>query len=423
MKFVVNGGKSLKGEIRVSGSKNATTPILAATLLTSRPCVISNIPLINDVLTIIELLEHIGSKVEWLDKRTVRITNDHIDASHLSRDMVRRLRSAILFIGPLLARFGKVKINTPGGCHIGVRPMDAHFNAFKDLGFKVTYNEATDLYSIVRSSKQKLTDITLGEFSVTATENLLMYGALHTPLTIKVAAAEPHVQDLGKFLQELGADIEGLGTHEIKIKGKVSSNGKEVRHHVVSDYIEAGTFLVLGAVTKSDITVVDVPVKDLVLPIQKLKEFGLKMEIKGNRVKVLGSKSKLQAVGKIKTGPYPDFPTDLQAPFGVLATQAAGATMIFESMYEGRLKYLYELDKMGASIDILDPHRARIKGPKHLVGKNVESIDLRAGVTLLLAALTAKGESTLHQVEQIDRGYEAIEERIQKIGADIKRLQ
>jgi len=423
VKFVVNGGKKLKGEIRVSGSKNATTPILAATLLTSRPCVISNIPLIKDALTIIELLEHIGSKVEWLDKHTVRITNKNIDASYLPREMVRRLRSSILMIGPLLARFGKVKIYTPGGCYIGVRPMDAHFNAFRDLGFKVAYNETRDIYSITKGNKKKLKEITLSEFSVTATENLLMYGALNAPLTIKVAASEPHVQDLGRFLQELGADIEGLGTHEIKIKRKIQTKGKVVRHKVVSDYIEAGTFLVLGAVTKSDITVTDVPVNDLVLPIQKLKEFGLKMDITGNKVKVWGSKSELQAVSKIRTGPYPDFPTDLQAPFGVLATQASGETMLFESMYEGRLKYLYELDKMGASIDILDPHRARIKGPKRLGGKNVEGIDLRAGVTLLLAALAAKGESILHQAEQIDRGYENIEERLQRIGADIKRLQ
>ena len=407
----------------MSGSKNATTPILAATLLTSRPCVISNIPLIKDALTIIELLEYIGSKVEWLDKRTVRITNNRIDASHLPREMVRRLRSSILLIGPLLARFGKIKIHTPGGCHIGVRPMDAHLNAFRNLGFKVTYNEKSDIYSITKGSKQKLKEITLGEFSVTATENLLMYGVLNAPLTIKVAAAEPHVQDLGKFLQELGADIEGLGTHEIKIKGKIKTKGRGIRHKVVSDYIEAGTFLVLGAVTKSDITVIDVPVGDLTLPMQKLREFGLKMDVKGNKVKVWGSKSELRAVGKIRTGHYPDFPTDLQAPFGVLATQAAGETMLFESMYEGRLKYLYELDKMGASIDILDPHRARIKGPKRLMGKNVEGIDLRAGVTLLLAALTAKGESILHQVEQIDRGYESIEKRFQEIGADIQRIQ
>lgn len=423
MKFIVNGGKKLKGEINVSGSKNATTPILAATLLTSRPCVISNIPVIKDALTIIELLEHIGSKVEWLDEHTVRITNDNINVSHLPREMVRRLRSSILLIGPLLARFGKVKIHTPGGCFIGVRPMDAHFNAFGDLGYRVTYDENKDIYSITKGSQKKLKEITLSEFSVTATENLLMYGALNAPLTIKVAASEPHVQDLGRFLQKLGADIEGLGTHEIKIKSKIKTKGKEVRHKIVSDYIEAGTFLVLGAVTSSDITVNDVPVDDLVLPMQKLKEFGLKMDVQGNKVKVWGSKSKLRAISKIRTGPYPDFPTDLQAPFGVLATQAMGETMIFESMYEGRLKYLYELDKMGASIDMLDPHRARIKGPKHLLGKNVEGIDLRAGVTLLLAALAAKGESILHQAEQIDRGYENIEERLQKIGADIQRLK
>ncbi|MCR4261124.1 MAG: UDP-N-acetylglucosamine 1-carboxyvinyltransferase, partial [Candidatus Colwellbacteria bacterium] len=360
---------------------------------------------------------------EWLNKRTVRITNKNIDASHLPKEMVRRLRSSILLIGPLLARFGKVKIHTPGGCHIGARPMDAHFNAFGDLGYKVTFNEENDIYSITKGSKKKLNEITLGEFSVTATENLMMYGALNAPMTIKIAAAEPHVQDLGKFLQELGADIDGLGTHEIKIKKGIRTKGKEVRHKVVSDYVEAGTFLVLGAITKSDITVNDVPVKDLVLPMQKLKEFGLKMDVMGNKVKVWGSKSELVAIDKIKTGPYPDFPTDLQAPFGVLASQAAGETMLFEAMYEGRLKYLYELDKMGASVDMLDPHRARIKGPKHLVGKNVEGIDLRAGVTLLLAALVAKGESVLHQAEQIDRGYENIEERLRAIGADITRIQ
>lgn len=413
----------MKGEIRVSGSKNATTPILAATLLTSRPCVISNVPPIKDALTIIELLEYMGSKVEWLDKTTVRITNNRVDPSHLPREMVRRLRSSILLIGPILARFGKVKINTPGGCFIGVRPMDAHFNAFGDLGFKVTYNEKNDIYSITQGSKKREKEITLGEFSVTATENLLMYGALHAPLTIKIAAAEPHVQDLGRFLQKLGAKIDGLGTNEITIKRGIQKTGKEAHHKVVSDYIEAGTFLVLGAIAKSDITVTDVPVNDLVLPMRKLREFGVKMDVSGNKVKVWGSKSDLKAINKIRTGPYPDFPTDLQAPFGVLATQAAGETMIFESMYEGRLKYLYELDKMGASIDILDPHRARIKGPKHLVGKNVEGIDLRAGATLILAALIAKGESVLHQAEQIDRGYGNIEERLKKIGADIKRIE
>ncbi|MDP3953467.1 MAG: UDP-N-acetylglucosamine 1-carboxyvinyltransferase [bacterium] len=421
MKFVVNGGKKLEGEIKVGGSKNAATPILVATLLTSRPCVISNIPLIRDALTVIEILERIGSKVEWLGERTVRITNKNIDPTNLPKDLVRQLRSSILLVGPILARFGKIKIHTPGGCHIGVRPMDAHFDAFKELGFRVSYNEAKDIYSLSKSGKG-VSGVTLKEFSVTATENLLMYGALKAPLKIDIAAAEPHVQDLGKFLISLGARIEGLGTHSLKIKQKIKSTGGEVKHKVVNDYIEAGTFLVLGAVTKSDITVSGVPVNDLALPLQKLKEFGVVMDIKGDKVKVKGSKSELVAVGKVKTEPYPGFPSDLQAPFAILATQAKGETLFFESMYEGRLKYLYELDKMGAAIDILDSHRARIKGPKQLHGKNVESIDLRAGVTLVMAALVAKGESTLHQVEQIDRGYEHIEERLSKLKADIKRV-
>ena len=420
MKFIVNGGKKLKGEITVGGSKNAALPILAATLLTKRTCVIKNVPHIGDVLVMLELFESMGSEIEWLDENTLKIRNENLDPTKISKTLTRKIRSSILLIGPLLARFKEVKINTPGGCHIGIRPMDAHFDLFKDLGFDIKYNEQKDLYSITKSKKKGFKHVTLKEFSVTATENLLLFGSKN-PLSVSIAATEPHVQDLGRFLIKLGAKIDGLGTHDIQIKKTISETGGEVRHTIVSDYIEAGTFMILGAATSSDITIKKVPVDDLVLPIQKLKEFGVKLEIKGNTVKVLGSKSKLKAVSKIKTEPYPGFPSDLQAPFAVLATQATGETLIFESMYEGRLKYLYELDKMGASVSILDTHRARILGPKKLKGKNVESLDLRAGATLIIAALVAQGESVLHEADRVDRGYEKIEERLKTLGAQIKR--
>ena len=363
-----------------------------------------------------------GSKIQWLGDHKVRIDNQDIDPTKISKTLTRKIRSSILLLGPLLARFGKVDMNTPGGCHIGVRPMDAHFDSFKDLGFDVDYDDKEDLYSVRGSDESGTREITLKEFSVTATENLLMFGA-NNPLSIDIAAAEPHVQNLGEFLIKLGAEIDGLGTHKITIKKGIEESGGEVEHSIISDYIEAGTFMALGAVTKSDITVKKVPVSHLSLPIQKLREFGVKLEVKKDSVKVLGSKSKLKAVSKLKTEPYPGFPSDLQAPFGVLATQAEGETLLFESMYEGRLKYLYELDKMGATVSILDPHRARIVGPSTLKAKNVESIDLRAGATLIIAALAAQGESVLHEANQIDRGYERIEERLKKLGADIERVE
>jgi len=424
VKFIVNGGKKLNGEIEVRGFKNAATPIIAATLLTERPCVIKNVPLIGDVLTIIEILKGMGSKIEWIDDRAIKIINDEIDIKKIDKTLVRKIRSAILLIGPILARFGEIDINTPGGCHIGVRPMDAHFDTFKSLGFDIKYNEDKDLYSIRKTKNSKdINQVTLKELSVTATENLLTFTAIHKGIQIKLGALEPHVSDLGLFLEKLGAKIEGLGTHYLKVTDSISETGGEVEYEIMNDPIEAGTFMVLGAATKSNILIKNVPVDSLTLPILKLKEFGVKLDIKDSEVLVRGEDSDLHAVSKIMTQPYPGFPSDLQAPFGVLATQADGETMLFDTLYEGRLKYLYELEKMGAKVNILGPHRALVKGPSELVGKNVESIDLRAGATLIIAALVANGESTLHTAEQIDRGYEKIEERLNGIGADIKRRE
>jgi len=422
VKFVVNGGNRLEGEIEVRGFKNAATPILAATLLTETPCVVKNLPLIGDVLNFLKILEGIGSNIEWLNERTVKITNKNLDVSKLDKDLVCKMRSSILLLGPILARFGEIQMSTPGGCHIGVRPMDAHFDAFKELGFDVDYDEKKDTYSVKKTRVSESREVVLKEFSVTATENLLMFGALNPGISIKIAAIEPHVEDLGRFLISLGAKIDGVGTHSLRIERGIDTN-LEVEHTIINDPMEAGTFIALGLATGSDISVLDVPVEMLTLPFLKFKEMGAILDIENDKVIVHGKKSKLIAAKKIEVRPYPGFPSDLQAPFGVLATQAEGETLIFDTLYEGRLKYLYELEKMGATIEILDPHRGIIKGPTRLKGTEVESVDLRAGATLVIAALAAEGKSTLNNAEQIDRGYEKIDERLARLGAEIKRVE
>ena len=423
MKFIVNGGRSLAGEIEVRGFKNAATPIIAATLLTRRPCIIKNLPLIGDVRIMLQLIEKVGAELNWVDERAVRIVNKNIDPSKIDRDLICRMRSSVLLVGPLLARFGEVKINTPGGCHIGARPLDTHFDAFRKMGFTVAYDEPNDLYYLNAGGGDKSNEVALKEFSVTATENLLLYSALHPGLKIKIAAAEPHIEDLGRFLIKLGAKINGLGTHEIDIKGGIKKEGGEVEYTLMNDPIEAGTFMALAAATKSKIRIKDAPIDSLTLPLLKFKEFGAEFKLVGNDIIVDGEAGELKAAPKLMTQPYPGFPSDLQAPFAVLATQSKGETLIFDTIYEGRLKYLYELDKMGARVEILDPHRAIIKGPTRLRGKNIESLDLRAGATLIIAALTAEGESILHSAEEIDRGYEKIEERLKILGADIRRSE
>ena len=411
----------MRGEIEVRGSKNAATPIIASTLLTSRPCVIENVPLINDVFTLLQILESMGSNIVWLGERKIRIINKDLDPSKIDQSLVRKIRSSILIIGPLLARYGKVVIATPGGCQIGVRPVDAHLEAIQSLGGTVSYDSKEDIYEIKRPKERWGKRVILKEFSVTATENMMMLAALSAPLKIELCAAEPHIQDLGNFLNMLGADFKGLGTHDISVMWKIEKQGWEVRYRVMNDYLEAGTFIALAAATKNKIRVKGVPLPFLVSPIQKFKEFGVVLEIESHSsVLVLGGKSRLQAA-RVQTLPYPGFPTDLQAQFGVLATQCKGVSSIFDTLYEGRLKYINELVKMGARAEILDPHRARISGPTELHGASVQSLDLRAGATLVIAALVAKGESSLGGIEQIDRGYVRIEERLKLLGADIER--
>jgi len=432
-KFIIEGGKCLKGEIEVKGSKNATTPILAATLLTKEPCFIDNLPLIEDVFRMLELIKGLGAEVEWVGENKVRIRAKEI-INLLDSSLISKMRSSVLMMGPLLARFGNVEMNHPGGCIIGTRTINTHLNAFKDLGAKVEVwrgggkvnakdswgrSEKTNTYSLKATNDFGGGEVILDEFSVTGTENVMMACALSPRLTtLKITAAEPHVQALADFLRKMGVFIKGEGSHTIEMKGAKKLRG--VDYFIPYDYIEAGTFILMALAAKGKIKVINVPVEHLTLFFKKVKSSGGNIEIINNRT-VLANHSPRMRMDKIQALPYPGIPTDLQSIFGVLATQTEGLTLIHDPLYDGRLKYLEEINKMGAEIIICDPHRAVINGPTELFGTELGSLDLRGGAALIVAGLIARGRTTIKDVSQIDRGYEKIEERLKKLGAEIKR--
>lgn len=420
-KFVIKGGKKLSGEIDVMGSKNATTPILAATLLTSEECIIDNIPLIEDVFRLIEILKQLGAEVEFIGNKRLKIRAKDIDMEKLGNTGVRKLRSSVLLMGPLLARFGKIKIQKPGGCLIGNRPLDAHLEAFVDLGAEISLSDDNSLEIILKSKPKN--EVVLREFSVTATENILMLASLIPQRTIiKIAAMEPHTQDLMGFLKKMGVKIKLIDSHTIEICGAKKLNG--AKHKIIPDQIEVGTFLVLGGLLGSDMLIKNCRIDHLDLILKKLKEFNIDYKFekrKGNLADIRIKANYPLKAAKIQAMPYPGIPTDLQSIFGVLATQAQGTSMIHDPLYEGRFKYLDELVKMGANVVVCDPHRALITGRTQLQGTNITSYDLRAGASLIIAGLIASGETVINDAYQVDRGYERIEERLRKLGAEIQR--
>jgi len=417
-KFVINGGRQLRGEIEVRGAKNAVFPILAAALLTKEECLISNLPLIEDVFRILEILKGMGVKVDWVGERMVKIKADDFDPSKIREDIVSKLRGSILLFGPLLARFSSVKLRNPGGCVIGARPIDTHLDGFSQLGVKVLRERRH--YTLKMREKPGGLAI-LNEFSVTATENLMLFASSARRKTVIMTADQDYqVQELGRFLQKMGARINGAGTHQITIEGAAKLKG--VRHNLMFDPIEAGTFVLTAAATRGNVLVKNVETDFLFLPFKKLKDFGVPLEFPAKKtVRVLPWK-KLN-IDKIQSLPFPGIPSDLLSAFGVLATQSPGSTLIHDPLYDGRLKYLEELNKMGAEIYFADPHRAIINGPTQLYGRELASLDLRGGAALVIAGLIAKGKTTINNIYQIDRGYERIEERLQKLGADIKRIK
>lgn len=416
-KFIINGGKKLSGAITVKGYKNATTPIIAASLLTDEECIIKNVPRIGDVFQMVEILESIGVEISWLAPNTLRIKAENINPEKMNFKAVSRMRSSILLLGPLLARCGKFKIPQPGGCVIGARPIGSHFTALEKLGAKITKENGFYCFEAKNLEGKK---IVLPEFSVTATENLMMAASLTPGSTlIKIAALEPQVQDLQKFLKKMGAKIKFGNFNTVIIEGVKKLHG--ANYTVIPDPIEAGTFIIAAIATKSELMIKNVIRDHLDLVFDKLTEMGAKFEFDGNNVliKPVGMLNS----AKIEARIFPGLPTDLQAPFGILATQAQGTTLIHDTLFEGRLGYINELNKMGANAIICDPHRALISGPTQLYGAEITSFDLRAGATMIIAALVAQGESTINNIEQIDRGYENIEERLRDIGADIVRME
>ncbi|MBU6142031.1 UDP-N-acetylglucosamine 1-carboxyvinyltransferase [Patescibacteria group bacterium] len=419
MQFIINGGKPLSGTIAVAGFKNAATPIIAATVLTDRACVLKNVPRITDVMKLLGILRDMGSRQEWLDEHTIRIDNKDLVPQPLESDAVAQIRSSILLIGPFLARFGNVSFVTPGGCKIGSRPIDTHIEAFADLRVRVSYDDASGRY-LMEAPRETGGEAVLKELSVTATENVLMLGAKY-PVAIRLAAIEPHVFDLIGFLERLGVTVHADGMHGFTTTPAAAVPSGQIEYTLMPDPIEAGTFAVLAAATRSSMRIDGVDAGVLEAPLRKLREFGVKFALRDRVLEVDGAHSVLTAT-RVQTMPYPGLPTDLQAPFGVLATQAKGSSLIFDTMYEGRLKYITELKKMGADAVLLDPHRAIITGPSALHGAEIESLDLRAGATLIIAALLAEGKTTLGNIEQIDRGYERLDERLQALGADIARV-
>lgn len=412
--LVIEGGHSLHGEVKVPGSKNAVTPILAATLLTKEECILYNVPEISDVDKMLKLLQELGAEVTR-DGRTIRVKAERLELKRLESKLVKGMRSSVLMFGPLLARLGEVRLPEPGGCIIGNRPLGAHLQGLAQLGVNVTIED--DVYHL-KTDKLTGAHVVLPEFSVTATENIIMAAVLAQGTTvIDLAAAEPHVQDLCKFLLGMGAKISGYGTHRVIIEGVKKLHG--TTHRVVPDYIEAGTWAVLAAVSRGELNISPVIPDHLASVLLKLKEIGVLYELKGDTLMVRASRQlksfKLQAM------PHPGFPTDLQAPFSVLATQANGTSLIHDPLYEGRMNHITELIKMGANALIADPHRVVITGPTPLYGREIRSFDLRAGATLVMAGLIAQGETIINDAEVIDRGYEHIDERLKAVGAHLRR--
>lgn len=423
-KFVINGGKKLMGEIEVMGSKNATFPVLVASMLTREPCIIGNIPLVEDVLKMIVIMEKMGASVEWLGLNKIKITCKDIYFKKIPNDIVSHFRGSVLLWGGLLARFDNFKTATPGGCIIGARPLDTHFDAFFQMGVNVKKSGKFYNFSVQggpASGWKKTQEVILDEFSVTATENILLFASSQNKKTIlKIADQDYQVQELAKVLKKMGAKIKSAGPHIFEIEGSEKLRG--FNYNIVSDPIEAGTFILLALATKGEVLVKNIDTEYLTLFFKKLKSLGANLEFSDKRsVKVMPSPK--ITINKIQGMPHPGISTDLLPLFGVLATQTKGGTLIHDPLYEGRLKYLEELNKMGADIIFCDPHRAIINGPTHLRGIEVPSLDLRAGAALIVAGLIAQGTTIINNAYQVDRGYEKIEERLQKLGADIKRIK
>ncbi len=417
MRYVVHGGRPLKGTVTPSGSKNAALPIVAATILTDEKIILENVPDISDIRTLLRIMKFLGSEYSFKNNK-LEIQTKKIKETSIPHKFVSKLRGSIVLLGPLLARCREVEMAFPGGCVIGRRPIDTHLDALKELDATI-YSSPNKIRLTTNGLKGN--EITLKEISVTATENLIAAATLAQDETIiRLAACEPHVQDMCHFLVNCGAKIEGIGSHALKIQGVEKLSG--TTHRVIADYLEIGTFAIAAVATEGDITITEARRHDLDILWQKLEETGARLEFKNKAVHVIGSQN-LNPIRKVDTGIFPKFPTDLQSPFMVMLTKANGVSKVFETLFEGRLNYLFELEKMGAHIEFLNPHQALIVGPTKLKGTEIASCDIRAGAGMIIAALMAEGETTITSINYIERGYENIHEKLQKLGADIVRAE
>lgn len=421
MKMKIHGGQHLRGRVNISGAKNASGPLIAAALLLEGPVRFKNVPRLTDLLGLLEIMQGMGVKVEWEGEHELMLDASGLDASKLDKKKMKRMRFSILLLGPILARAKKVSVGEPGGCSIGNRPIDTHLFALGELGADIETDE--DGMLAMRAKQLKGKYIILPEFSVTATENLVMAAVQaegHT--SIRLAAAEPHVADLCRFLNACGAKIKGIGTHELEIDGVKALKAPKKAWTVIPDMLEVGTFAVAAAITRGDIEMAPVDISHLDAIRSTLSRIGVKHEVmKDGAFRVQGV-SRMKAVPKIQALIYPGFPTDLQALFGLLATQTHGTTLIQDPLFEGRMGYVNELLKMGANAVIADPHRVVITGPTPLRGTEIRSLDLRAGATMVLAGLIAEGETIIHDAEMVYRGYEDLDGRLRSLGADIEQM-
>jgi len=423
-KFVIQGGAPLSGELTVAGNKNAALPILAACLLTEEELLLHRVPRIRDTEAQIALLERLGVEVAWVGDNSVRLCARNVTDVAVDEELSAKIRASFLVAGPLLARFGEVRMPPPGGDFIGRRRLDAHLDAFKDLGARIAGDRWIELTA---PTGLCACEIFMDEPSVMGTENALMAAAL-TPgaTTIANAASEPHVQDLARLLTAMGARVDGIGSNVMTVNGRDRLGGAE--HTISADHIEVGSFMALAAATGGEVCIRDTEPADLLMLRRQFRRLGLRSEIQGRDVVVPpGQRLEIEsdlgdAIPKIEDGPWPAFPADLTSIALALATQANGEILIFEKMFENRLFFVDKLVAMGARITLCDPHRAIVSGPSRLHGERVESPDIRAGMAILIAALAAEGTSEIGNIRQIDRGYEQIDERLRSLGAQIERV-
>ncbi|MBN4050687.1 MAG: UDP-N-acetylglucosamine 1-carboxyvinyltransferase [Alkaliphilus sp.] len=414
-RIIINGGRKLVGTVRISGAKNSVLPILAASLLSTEKCILEDIPKLRDVDVICEVLTCLGADVVSNNrKKTIEVNAAHIDNFESPYELIRKMRASFLVMGPLLARMGEARISMPGGCAIGSRPIDLHLKGFRALGAKV---EIGNGFIEAKAKRLKGSKIYLDFPSVGATENIMMAAVLAEGSTvIQNAAEEPEITDLASFLNKMGARIVGAGTGEIRIEGVTKLSG--TKHTVIPDRIEAGTYMVVAAITGGNVLVDNVDSNHVRAVIAKLQESNVEVSEEGEGIRII-AKEKIKAVD-IKTLPYPGFPTDMQSQFMALMSVSEGTSVINETVFENRFAHVSELKRLGANIKI-EGRSVIIKGRKNLMGAHVNATDLRAGAALILAGLASRGKTTISNVEHIDRGYVDIEGKLARLGANIYR--